>query len=268
MIIGHEQCSVGPHLYDGHSALRQAGCGRTRVSQYLKADGVAMSFVKKLFRNEIKRRARDIYERKKNEDIENRRLYKNSMFSHAVGSIHTDRCVVLPDRTELLRKIFSGGVVAEIGVAFGDYTAEIMSINKPSRLHLVDAWDSERYQAGLQSIKDKFASEIGAGSVVINQGYSTDVLETFPDGYFDWVYIDTDHSYETTYKELILSSRKVKRGGQIAGHDFCTGNVVKPVPYGVIEACNRFCVEEGWRYQYLAMASGGHMSFSLISLDA
>ena len=227
-----------------------------------------MSFAQKFFRNEIKSRARDIYERKKSEDVESRRLYKNSMFSRSIERIHTDGCVVLHDRTELLRNIRSGGVAAEIGVAFGDYTAEIVSINEPSRLHLVDAWDSERYRAGLHSIKDKFASEIDAGSVVIDQGYSTDVLEKFPDGYFDWVYIDTDHSYETTYKELILSSRKVKRGGQIAGHDFCTGNVVKPVPYGVIEACNRFCVEERWRYQYLAMASDGHMSFSLISLNA
>ena len=224
--------------------------------------------LKVLSKARLKKENRTYYQDRQEADVSWRRKYKNSMYSPDLQAIHTDGCAVLPSRTELLRCLLAGGVAAEIGVAFGDYTAEIVSINKPSRLHLVDAWDSERYQAGLQSIKVKFASEITAGAVVIDQGYSTDVLEKFPDGYFDWVYIDTDHSYETTYKELILSSRKVKRGGQIAGHDFCTGNVVKPVPYGVIEACNRFCVEEGWRYQYLAMASGGHMSFSLISLDA
>jgi len=224
--------------------------------------------LKVLSKARLQEKIRTYHQDRQDADITRRRKYKSLMYSPELQSVHTEGCTLLPSRTDLLNRLPMSGVAAEIGVAFGNYTAEIVSINKPSRLHLVDAWDSERYQAGLQSIKKKFASEITAGAVVIDQGYSTDVLEKFPDGYFDWVYIDTDHSYETTYKELILSSRKVKRGGQIAGHDFCTGNVVKPVPYGVIEACNRFCVEEGWRYQYLAMASGGHMSFSLISLDA
>lgn len=68
----------------------------------------------------------------------------------------------------------------------------------------------------------------------------------FEDSFFDWVYIDTDHSYCTTWNELLLCNKKVKPDGLIVGHGFCTGNVVTPVPYGVIEAVNKFCVEYNW----------------------
>ncbi|MGO8484993.1 hypothetical protein AB9F39_38295, partial [Rhizobium leguminosarum] len=51
----------------------------------------------------------------------------------------------------------------------------------------------------------------------------------------DWAYIDTDHSFELTWQELLICEKKVKRTGRIAGHDFCTGNKVKPIVYGVVE---------------------------------
>ncbi len=92
---------------------------------------------------------------------------------------------------------------------------------------------------------------------------STDVLKTFKDEYFDWIYIDTIHSFNITYAELMLSAQKVKRDGYILGHDFCTGNVITPVPYGVIEAVNKFCVEFEYRYRYLTLESHGHFSFCL-----
>ena len=49
---------------------------------------------------------------------------------------------------------------------------------------------------------------------------SVQFLESFPDNYFDFIYIDTSHQYEHTKNELNLSLRKIKNSGIIAGHDY------------------------------------------------
>ncbi len=177
--------------------------------------------------------------------------------------LHTHDCRVVPDREALLERLPRGGIAAEIGVAFGEFTRQILRRNKPDRLHLVDMWDSPRYAEGLKKIQADFAGQFEAGQLVVNRGRSVDVLPLFPDASFDWVYIDTDHSYHTTAQELRICHAKVKKDGLILGHDYCNGNVISPWPYGVIEACHEFCVDYGWKYVYLTLESHGHLSFAL-----
>lgn len=195
--------------------------------------------------------------------LEERQQMKRSMPHAVLGEQHTRNCKVIPAREDLLDRLPKNGVAAEIGVAFGDFTREIVARTGATRLHLIDMWSSSRYQAGLEQIQDNFAPLIEAGALVINRGMSTEALAQFPDAYFDWVYIDTDHTYPTTRDELVLCRDKVKTGGRIAGHDFTSGNSVTPWPYGVIEACNEFCVAQNWEYEYLTLESHGHLSFCL-----
>jgi len=180
-----------------------------------------------------------------------------------LNDLHTHDCRVVPDREALLERLPRGGVAAEIGVAFGDFTRQILRRNKPARLHLIDVWHSPRYAEGLAKIEAEFADRFAAGQLVVNRGLSVNVLPEFADASFDWVYIDTDHSYDTTAKELRLCHAKVKKDGMILGHDYCDGNVITPWPYGVIEACHEFCVDYGWKYVYLTLESHGHLSFGL-----
>jgi hypothetical protein len=198
--------------------------------------------------------------------LEARRLYKQSMARVTLDQKHVEGCKIVPTRMHLLELFPKKSVAAEIGVAFGDFTSEILKRTKPSALHLIDSWETERYQEGLRRIKDKFKEHVNSGAIQIHQGRSTKMLASFPDSYFDWVYIDTDHSYDTTKQELTLAASKVKPKGRISGHDFTSGNVIKPVPYGVIEACNEFCVHQDWRYEYLTLEPHGHFSFSLAPL--
>jgi len=176
---------------------------------------------------------------------------------------HVQNCKIIPDRTVLLQLLKPNSVVAEIGVAFGDFSDEIWEITKPKKFHLIDAWDTDRYKEGLDGIRKKFNSQIESEVISVNIGNSTDVLSSMDDGYFDWVYIDTSHSYNTTRQELALAQQKCKPGGRICGHDFTSGNVITPVPYGVIEACHEFCVNYDWEYEYLTLEPHGHFSFCL-----
>ena len=184
----------------------------------------------------------------------------------ALEARHLEQCRLLPDREELLRRLPQHAIAAEVGVAFGDFTALILREAAPAKLHLIDAWSTDRYRSGLDRIREANASALKRQKIQIHQGLSTDRLAEFDDNYFDWIYIDTDHTYDTTLAELRLASRVVRPSGRIAGHDHCTGNVVKPFPYGVIQAVAQFCVEDGWGYEYLTSEPHGHASFCLLKL--
>tara|TARA_B100000497_G_scaffold121980_1_gene152506 strand:+ start:479 stop:1075 length:597 start_codon:yes stop_codon:yes gene_type:complete len=78
------------------------------------------------------------------------------------------------------------------------------------------------------------------------QDYSYNQVDNFPDEFFDVIYIDADHSYESVKKEIELYKPKCK--WIIGGHDY--GVVEHP---GVTEAVNEAfgeptitCVDTSW----------------------
>ena len=177
---------------------------------------------------------------------------------------HIRNLRVVLDRKALLETLPKQSVAAEIGVDHGDFSAQILAHAAPRHLHLIDSWGSARYHEGLVNhVQQRFQPEIAAGQVRINRGISTEVLETFDDHTFDWVYVDTNHSYQTTAAELELCRRKVKPHGVIAGHDYVTGNWRGWVRYGVVEAVNEFCVRHDWEIIHLTHETHRHLSFAL-----
>ena len=179
---------------------------------------------------------------------------------------HIRNTKLLPNRQELLEKLPKRSIGAEIGVANGKFTSDILNYVNPQKLHLIDIWGSERYNDNLyQNVKNKFSKNIMCGQISIHRKLSLDAVNDFEDNYFDWIYIDTDHSYETTYQELKLYSKKMKSSGLILGHDYCMGNWTSRYKYGVIEAVHRFCVEQEYEILYLSMEISAQ-SFALKKL--
>lgn len=165
---------------------------------------------------------------------------------------HIKNLKVLVNRETLLKQLPSGGIVAELGVDKGAFSEKILSLCTPSKFHLVDTWGTKRYHEGLmQDVRQRFQDPIKRDVIEINRGYSTEVGKNFPDHYFDWIYIDTNHSYKTTKEELEIYAPKIKEGGLIAGHDFVVWNWKNDVRYGVIEAVYEFCVKHRWEWVYL-----------------
>ncbi len=176
---------------------------------------------------------------------------------------------VLVDRIDLLKQLPKKKIVAEIGVDKGDYSRIIYETCLPAKLHLIDAWqDQNRYHKGLKAnVEAMFNEEISDQKIQIDVGLSTHVLPTFPDGYFDWVYLDTDHTYETTMCELNILSSKVKSNGIIAGHDYSLGNWINGYRYGVIEAVNEFCVKNNWEMIFLTIETDQYNSFAIRRIE-
>lgn len=177
---------------------------------------------------------------------------------------HIKNAKLLSNRKELLKLLPKGGVVAELGVDNGDFSEEILQLNKPKMLHLVDYWGTRRYNKNKRrKVEDKFKNETENNRVQLNIGLSTQVVENFRDNYFDWIYIDTDHSYKTTIMELELYRTKIKQGGYIAGHDFIVGNWDSLVRYGVIEAVYEFCKKYNWEIVYVTSELNIKPSFAI-----
>jgi predicted O-methyltransferase YrrM len=185
-----------------------------------------------------------------------------------LDQIHIQQLKVLIDRNALLDMMPLNSICAEIGVNEGEFSQRILEKTNPAKLHLIDAWgNASRYHDGLKNVVEaRFSKEITSGKVIINIGYSTDVLTEFPDHHFDWVYLDTDHTYELTSKELAILKDKVKPGGIIAGHDYILGNWVGDYRYGVIEAVHELCVKEGWQLKYITINRNESPSFAITKI--
>ena len=179
-------------------------------------------------------------------------------------SIHLQHLVSLRDRMELLKHLPTNAVVAEIGVNEGDFSQQVLSICAPRKLVLIDVWASKRYHGGLfEKVKTRFATEIQNGTIDIIRDLSFGAIASCQDHFFDWVYLDTDHSYGTTHRELELLRTKMKPGGIIAGHDYIIGNWNGGVRYGVIEAVREFCIKYNWEMIFLTHELDDHPSFAI-----
>lgn len=177
---------------------------------------------------------------------------------------HVRNTKLLTDRTALLKLLPKNGVAAELGVDEGKFSNVIWTNALPAKLHLVDVWATDRYNAKKRSgVEQRFAKEIQQGNIVLNIGLSTKVVNTFPDEYFDWIYIDTDHTYRTTLAELQLYEKKMKKGGIMCGHDYVIGNWNDHIRYGVIEAVHEFCVKNEWELIYNTSDLNMNPSFAI-----
>ncbi len=196
-----------------------------------------------------------------------RMAVENNIPKYEIEEKHIANLKAVKDREILLGLFPKNGVVAELGVNKGDFSDKIYRITTPQKLHLVDMWNSTRYHQGLKEmVIERFANEIKEKRIEINIGSSTEVVKTFKDAYFDWIYIDTNHSYKTTKMELELYAQKIKEGGIISGHDYKIGNWVKGYRYGVIEAVYEFCTKNDWEIIFITMENKIHPSFAIRKL--
>lgn len=145
-------------------------------------------------------------------------------------------------RDALLARMPRGSICAEIGVYKGSFSAKVLEIVRPSRLHLIDPWkyepaaaygeawyggekggNQENMDAIYQSVLRRFGPWIQSGTVQVHRAASSDAAAVLPDNYFDWIYVDGNHRYEFVKNDLEAYCSKVKAGGYIAGDDYGEG---------------------------------------------
>ena len=127
-------------------------------------------------------------------------------------------------RYEMLENLPSGGIVAEVGVQEGLFSLEILNRCRPLQLHLIDIDISPTSNNEELKKSDK---------VQFYEADSSKALSSFPDNFFDWIYIDGDHSYEGVKRDAHVSMQKVKPGGYLVFNDFTIWSPVEMIDYGI-----------------------------------
>jgi len=82
--------------------------------------------------------------------------------------------------------------------------------------------------------------------IQVIKDFSLEACKLFKDEYFDFVYIDADHTESAVYADLNAWYCKVRKGGILSGHDYCNAilNCVDAkVEFGVIPAVDKFVAE-------------------------
>ena len=140
----------------------------------------------------------------------------------------------------LLNFIDSGSniKIAEIGTLHGDNAVDI-SINCPnSKIITID-----NYSDGNEGMMVAMKEKIKPYNIEFIHKSSVEAAKDYPDGYFDYVYIDGEHSKENVTKDILAWYPKVKKGGMLAGHDFWFDGVRKGViPLALNNNLNLFFV--------------------------
>ena len=166
-------------------------------------------------------------------------------------SVHLKNCKVVPNREAILHQMKKGGIVAEVGVQEGVFSKSILQICEPKELHLID------YSLIYFSIDKKYKSEIADGQVKLHESDSSVAIRKFPDEYFDFIYIDADHTYPGVQRDIQAATTKIKQDGFLLFNDYTYWSPCECINYGVVQSVNELCVNENWEMIYYAF--GGYM---------
>ena len=146
----------------------------------------------------------------------------------------------------MLQSLGHTGTAVEVGVAEGKYADVFLSM-WPGRYIMVDQWrhipgyddvmngpDAEHEERHRQAkaVADKYAPRCS-----MMRCDSADAASAFADRSLDFVYIDGDHSYAGTRRDILAWHSKVKPGGILAGHDYYNRGPQFEVRRAVADTC-------------------------------
>jgi hypothetical protein len=160
---------------------------------------------------------------------------------------HLANCRVVASRKKIIQGMPKGGRIAEVGVLTGDFSQILLKECSPNKLHLIDK------DLHTHKIHQRFSSQIKSGKVELHEGLSWRILKNFKNQYFDFIYIDADHSYEGVKKDIMVAKQKIQRDGYLIFNDYTYWSPVECIPYGVIRAVNELCLEEEWQIVFFSL---------------
>lgn len=151
------------------------------------------------------------------------------------------------NRQEWVKSLDISGIGLELGVAQGDFSNILLSNNKNLYLYLVDAWryfesgyiDGCNLPNELQILR--MATTVAKlrkfeGRYTLIRDLSLNASNIFADNFFDFIYLDSNHSYDSAKEDLSIWYPKLKPGGIFSGHDY----VDRPPQFGAKKAVDEF----------------------------
>lgn len=200
----------------------------------------------------------------------------------ALQPTHVEGARLFADRDSALCALPRGGVVAELGVAFGDFSARMLDALEPRRFDAFDLFGlhHEKQVMGRSSAEifgdlshrafyeHRFSEAIARDQVRVIEGDSSEQLSLQPDESYDVIYIDGPHTYDEVLMDAEVASKKIKPTGYLVFNDYIMYDYSLNAPYGIGHVVNDFCVNRGWRIFYMALHAGMFCDVALIRAPA
>ena len=139
-------------------------------------------------------------------------------------------------RAYILEQLDKNSKIVEVGVWKGDFSKQILSISRPNLLVLVDSWTFDEKVRGCapqvsgeeplnqnffdQAKKDTFDKFKNIQNVHILDLNSLEASSMYEDNFFDYIYIDAEHTYQAVTKDLEVWYPKLKKNGTLFGDDY------------------------------------------------
>lgn len=161
----------------------------------------------------------------------------------------------ISSREELIKIFKPSGNGIEIGVEKGRYSSFILKNCPDLKLYLLDCWEQQDPKIYNDLNHDNTIHVEHLKNVITNifpyykrariiKGYSDEFVNLFPNNFFDFIYIDANHSYESVKNDLIKWFPKLKSNRLFSGHDYLNGkDGFYETIYGVKTAVDEFAIE-------------------------
>jgi len=130
---------------------------------------------------------------------------------------------------EVLKRLKKVDKIVEIGVSYGNNAWRMCRSLRPKECHLVDPYvDTPENVVSKEDNADanvpfELAKHL-LSTLPVNATFhkqpSNVAYKKFDDEYFDFIYIDGDHSYKAVKEDIELWYPKLRKGGIIAGDDY------------------------------------------------
>lgn len=163
-------------------------------------------------------------------------------------------CVLLHNRSELIRRLPKQMKIAEVGSGAGNFAKQLLA-SDPQELHLFDLSFTLK---GLSFDHEFFKPHLERGIAVLHEGDSSENLSSFPDAYFDCIYIDADHSVQGVRRDISQAKRKIRQNGLLIFHDYTAYSPLEKLSYGVQIAVNDLLIDENFEIIYFVLGGFGY----------
>jgi len=157
--------------------------------------------------------------------------------------------------------------IMEVGTAAGDYAQALVDGLKLNKLVLIDTFDNSdmmpnaenRYDANenyffvCERFKNNPEVEVrkGKSEILLPEYIPSNIVDKF-----DFIYLDSDHSFHNVYNELLYASQIVKPYGIIGIDDFSTAPDDPLHPYEVMQAVTTFLeVNKEWKVRFFSFGA-------------
>ena len=168
---------------------------------------------------------------------------------------------VFATRSDLIEglNIRRQGVVAEVGVALGDFSEWLLQSLEPRLFVAIDTFELHQIpelwgqstavlleqQNHLDYYRKRFAHY--GDRIRVDVAPSHKALAAYPDQTFDLIYVDAGHDYENVSRDATLAARKINSDGVIIFNDYTMFDHLTGAPYGVVPAVNELVTRGRWR---------------------